>query len=271
MSHGGFSLVFPRFWEKCSPPPQGGLSAPGFWVDGWVGWGAWLLVPSGVASLLRTTAQGPSFIAGVFTSMGNVGGRLSSVDPPRLDIWMGEPKSQRGQFNPPPPLPVQGCSRREGTSEAAPDAGRQAVGGGCRSGWGRLLSVTNAVEPGFCREGDSGIGWAPWRWGGDTSLPMLPPSPRVTKQWPGERASLGGHASVARADKSNGPVTREAGHVPRERVRDEPRGGGCALRSVPLPLRAQALWGRSTAAARSDAPCRPSRWAARRRRSPTSS
>ena len=52
----------------------------------------------------------------------------------------------------------QGCIRREGTSEAAPEAGRQAVGGGCRSGWGRLLSVTNAVEAGTCRRGDSG--WA---------------------------------------------------------------------------------------------------------------
>ena len=48
----------------------------------------------------------------------------------------------------------QGCFAREGTSEAV----RQAVGGGCRSGWGRLLSVTNAVEAGNWRRGDSG--WA---------------------------------------------------------------------------------------------------------------
>ena len=41
----------------------------------------------------------------------------------------------------------QGCVGREGTSEAAPAA----VGGGCQSGWGRLLSVTNAVEPGTWR------------------------------------------------------------------------------------------------------------------------
>ena len=52
----------------------------------------------------------------------------------------------------------QGCIRREGTSEAAPESVGQAVGGGCQSGWGRLLSVTNAVEPGTCRQGDSG--WA---------------------------------------------------------------------------------------------------------------
>ena len=49
-------------------------------------------------------------------------------------------------------------SRREGTSEAAPAAGRRAVGGGCQSGWGRLLSVTNAIEAGTWRQGDSG--WA---------------------------------------------------------------------------------------------------------------
>ena len=34
----------------------------------------------------------------------------------------------------------------------------QAVGGGCRSGWGRLLTVTNAIEAGTRRQGDSG--WA---------------------------------------------------------------------------------------------------------------
>ena len=43
----------------------------------------------------------------------------------------------------------QGCIRREGTAEAAPAAVRQAVGGGCQSGWGRLLSVTNAIEAGI--------------------------------------------------------------------------------------------------------------------------
>ena len=52
----------------------------------------------------------------------------------------------------------QGCIRREGTSEAALAAVRQAAGGGCQSGWGRLLSVTNAIEPGTWRQGDSG--WA---------------------------------------------------------------------------------------------------------------
>ena len=52
----------------------------------------------------------------------------------------------------------QGFIRRGGTSEAVPEAVRQAVGGGYRSGWGRLLSVTNAIEPGTWRQRD--IGWA---------------------------------------------------------------------------------------------------------------
>ena len=46
----------------------------------------------------------------------------------------------------------------EGTLEVAPGAVRQAVGGGCRSGRGRLLSVTNDIEAGTWRQGDSG--WA---------------------------------------------------------------------------------------------------------------
>ena len=45
----------------------------------------------------------------------------------------------------------QRCIGREGASEAAPEAVRQAVGGGCQSGWGRLLSVTNAIEAGIWR------------------------------------------------------------------------------------------------------------------------
>ena len=52
----------------------------------------------------------------------------------------------------------QGCIRRGRTSEATPEAIRQAIGGGCQSGWGRLLSVTNAIEAGTWRSGDSG--WA---------------------------------------------------------------------------------------------------------------
>ena len=58
---------------------------------------------------------------------------------------------------PPPPLSLfLSRIRTEGTSEAAPAAVRQAVGGGCRSGWGRLLSVTNAIEACTWCQGDSG-------------------------------------------------------------------------------------------------------------------
>ena len=76
--------------------------------------------------------------------------------------------SPRGLPPPPPCISVllpglrlrqgggQGCIRREGTSEAAPEAVRLAVGGGCQSGWGRLLLVTNAIEPGTWLQADSG-------------------------------------------------------------------------------------------------------------------
>ena len=52
----------------------------------------------------------------------------------------------------------KGALEGKGTSEAATEAVGQAVGGGCQSGWGRLLSVTNAIEAGICRQGDNG--WA---------------------------------------------------------------------------------------------------------------
>ena len=48
----------------------------------------------------------------------------------------------------------QRCIRRQWASELAPEAIRRAVGGGCQSGWGRLLSVTNAIEAGTWRQGD---------------------------------------------------------------------------------------------------------------------
>ena len=51
-----------------------------------------------------------------------------------------------------PYLTCPGCTARERASEAAPAAVRRAAGG-CKSGWGRLLSVTNAIESGTCRQG----------------------------------------------------------------------------------------------------------------------
>ena len=74
---------------------------------------------------------------------------------------------------------AQGCIRREGTSEAAPEAVRQAVGGGCQSGWGRLLSVTDAIEAGTWRQGDRHrLGALDGGWGvpsppSNASLPTL--------------------------------------------------------------------------------------------------
>ena len=70
----------------------------------------------------------------------------------------------------------QGCIGTEEASEAAPEAVRQAVGGGCQSGWGRLLSVTNAIEAGTWRQGDSG--WAEALEGGGGYPPLFPCSPR---------------------------------------------------------------------------------------------
>ena len=46
----------------------------------------------------------------------------------------------------------------KGPQGVTPEAVKQAVGGGCPSSWGRLLSVTNAIEADTCRQGDSG--WA---------------------------------------------------------------------------------------------------------------
>ena len=60
----------------------------------------------------------------------------------------------------------------KGPQRCPPEAVRQAVGGGCRSGWGRLPSVTNAIEAGTCRQGDTGWAWAR-RPGGSPPPPPL--------------------------------------------------------------------------------------------------
>ena len=98
------------------------------------------------------------------------------------------PEAPTGAPAPPSMAHPQGRIRREGASVTAPEAVRQAVGGGCQSGWGRLLSVTNAVEASACRQGDSG--WAsagrPGRGGGGGGPPPLPlhrcpPTPHVIR------------------------------------------------------------------------------------------
>ena len=63
----------------------------------------------------------------------------------------------------------------------APEAVRQAVGGGCRSGTGRLVLVTNAIEAGTWRWGDSGWAQAGRPGGGGYPPPsnasLTPPPP----------------------------------------------------------------------------------------------
>ena len=53
---------------------------------------------------------------------------------------------------PPPAVPDVDPNPRDASEgkgpQRAPEAVGQAVGGGCRSGWGRLLSVTSAIEHG---------------------------------------------------------------------------------------------------------------------------
>ena len=64
----------------------------------------------------------------------------------------------------------QGCMRREWTLEAAPEAVRQVVGGGCQSGWGRLLSVTKPALA--VRETVAGHRLGALEGGGYLPLPM---------------------------------------------------------------------------------------------------
>ena len=76
----------------------------------------------------------------------------------------------------------QECIRREGTSEAAPEAFRWAVGGGRQSGGGRLLSVTNAIEAGTCRQGNSGRRLGALEGGGGTSAHSCIPGAGLCRQ-----------------------------------------------------------------------------------------
>ena len=60
------------------------------------------------------------------------------------------------------PLFRSSCKTLDASDGKGPESRKRwAVGGGCRSGWGRLLSVTNAVEAGACGQSDSN--WDLWR------------------------------------------------------------------------------------------------------------
>ena len=97
-------------------------------------------------------------------------------------------------------------------SEAVPEGVRQAVGGGCQSGWGRLLSVTNAIEAGTWRSGRQwlGIGWAPWKAGGGGAYS---PCQRACGVFPR------GHPSPLQCDDGSGETDQPASST---RTNDRP-------------------------------------------------
>ena len=97
-------------------------------------------------------------------------GGVAGLDPPHLGrlICWPPPHDCYGHVG----SPAQGCIRREEASNAAPQAVRQAFGGGCKSGWGRLLSVTNAIEAGTCRQGEAGPSLGAME-GGGGCLPLF--------------------------------------------------------------------------------------------------
>ena len=101
---GWVCLGFPLISGKVQPPlppPGGGCQL--FWVGGWL------------QSFAHRQAQGRSFFAGVFLSMGNIGGRPSSVTPPppvygwagrqvgvRVGRWVNQ-NPREASLPPPPP------------------------------------------------------------------------------------------------------------------------------------------------------------------------
>ena len=155
--------------------------------------------PSGIQQVQQPVADASSVLHAFRATAGGVSGFILHgciwTAP-----WLGDPglppcaleallrveiiqavESLKGIGVPPPP---QGCIGRERTSEAAREAVRQVVGGGCRSGWGRLLWVTNAIEAGAWRRRQwLGEGWAPWR-GGVPPFQCIPPPPPAVAPLP---------------------------------------------------------------------------------------
>ena len=120
------------------------------------------------------------------------------------------------QQMPPPPPARHGCLGREGASEAAPEAVRQAVGGGRQSGWGRFLSVTNAIEAGTWRPSGGqwrGVGWTP-RKGGGRAYALIPYKQSLSV--------TGTPVHTTKALVGAGPPRPRHGHRPR---RGRPRHG----------------------------------------------
>ena len=138
------------------------------------------------------------------------------------------------------PRDSHGCIGREGALEAAPEAVRQAVGGGCQSGWGRLLSVTNAVEAGTGRQGESG--WASaGRPGGGGGVPLPPLQCMAGERAEGRRAqcSAGGTPTGDRALRRTpvrGPDRRRCGRGVLGLVPGAPAVGSPAAPSTTGPV-----------------------------------
>ena len=137
--------------------------------------------------------------------------------------------------------------------------------GVCRSGWGRLLSVTNAIEAGTWRQGQwLGIGRASWRGGG--YLPPLPMHPSGSA--PGRRAGPGPYTPpplVACFPLRSRPPQRSycspAVGRPLVAVRCNPAAFGDPPPKAPLATAPTAVhdgrWGRRTGAHTTDGPSPP--------------
>ena len=164
--------------------------------------------------------------------------------------------------------------RREGTSEAAPEAVRQAVGGGCQGGWGAVTVGYKCHRSRHLASGGRwlGIGWAPWGAGGGGYLPpfQCTPLPQRRRTSPsgggrggtrlvpteipprrvslrGPQESLEGGAGLPKgASEGKGPQRRPQRRLGRrlEEVAEAVGGGYCRLQ-MPSTLE---LWVRGIVA-----------------------
>ena len=120
-----------------------------------------------VSALLENTAckHGPRFVDKELIRKGAGGSGWVSQRAAHSNLIIPQPHFGSRFFfgdgrvsEPIDPPPPRDALEGQGASEAASEAVRQAVGGGCQSGWGRLLSITNAIEACTWRYRDSG--WA---------------------------------------------------------------------------------------------------------------
>ena len=88
--------------------------------------------------------------------MGAAAGRYGAVYVGAMVVAMC--KKVARVYAPPPPSLPRDAFEGKGPHRRPQKVARQAFRGGCPSGWGPLLSVTDAIEAGTWRQGDSG--WA---------------------------------------------------------------------------------------------------------------